>query len=106
MKYILILFSWLLWSGSIWGQRTTDSLLLQHIQKVPLTLETDIEGLTNYLVHPFQKEEDKLRSIYLWLIHTIQYDTSALDNKRINKNNQDILNRKKAICWGLSLIHI
>lgn len=86
------------------GQTKADSLLLQHIQTVPLTLETDLEGLTNYLIQPVHKEQDKLRSIYLWLIHTIQYDIAAVDNERINKNNQDILRRKKAICWGYSTL--
>ncbi len=104
MKYIPILFSLLLWSGNMKGQTKADSLLLQHIQTVPLTLETDLEGLTNYLIQPVHKEQDKLRSIYLWLIHTIQYDIAAVDNERINKNNQDILRRKKAICWGYSTL--
>ena len=104
MKYIPILFSLLLWSGNMWGQKTADSLLLSHIQTVPLALETDLEGLTKYLIQPVQKQEDQLRSIYLWLIHNIKYDTAALNNERINKNNQDILRRKKAICWGYSTL--
>lgn len=104
MKYLFILFFLLLSSFNSWSQKTIDSILLQHIQTVPLTLETDLEGLTKYLVRPVLKKEEKLRSIYLWIIHNIQYDTSAVDNKRINRNNQDILKRKKAICWGYSTL--
>lgn len=105
MKNLFTLLFFFLWSFNIWSQTTIDSLLLQHIQKVPFTLNTDIEGLTKYLIQPAQTEAEKLRSIYLWLIHSIKYDVAAIDNKkRINKNNQDILTRKKAICWGYSTL--
>lgn len=104
MKYISTILFLIIWSGNVWSQKTVDSLLLQHLQKTPPALETDIEELTRYLIQPTQKKAEKLRSIYLWIIHNIQYDDAAINNARINKNNQDILRRKKAICWGYSTL--
>ncbi len=104
MKYLFTILFIFVWSFNTWSQKSIDSLLLQHIQTVPLALKSDLKGLTEYLITPVQRQEEKLRSIYLWIIHNIEYDNAAVDNERINKNNEDILRRKKAICWGYSTL--
>jgi hypothetical protein len=45
---------------------------------------------------------EKVRSIFQWLIRNIEYDKKAYQNgnRRLNRSDKDILERKKAICWG------
>jgi len=86
------------------GQNLTDDALLAHIHKMEDATATDVKTLSNYLIQPTKNEKERFRSIYLWLIHQIDYDQKAVKNKRINRSNKDILRRKKAICWGYATL--
>ena len=86
------------------GQTLTDDTLLAHIHKIEDATATDVKQLSDYLIQPANNERDRFRSIYLWLIHQIDYDQKAVKNKRINRSNEDILTRKKAICWGYATL--
>lgn len=57
-------------------------------------------------MRPAKTDLDKVRSIYQWLIWNIEYDKTAYKNgnKRVNRSNEDILVRSKAICWGYATL--
>ena len=80
------------------------SKVLPSIVAVDKAIATDVKKLTAYLIKPANNDSEKLQRLYQWVIHNISYDTAALNNKRINHSNQDILNRKKAICWGYATL--
>jgi len=107
MMKLLIRFVFFIW-GACWSLQTigqvSDSLILVHHASIDDFAETDIPQLAKQLATPYSSESDQFRSIYLWLIHHIEYDTAALNNKRINQNNKDILQREKAICWGYATL--
>lgn len=76
----------------------------KHAQKAPEAIANTTKSLTEYLIQPANSELEKVRSLYTWLTHHIQYDKQAYNNgnKRINQNNADILRRKRAVCFGYS----
>ncbi len=82
------------------------SVIEKHVRNTPDSIEYDITELMDYLVVPTTSEKDKVVSIYQWLIQNIEYDRIAYrnGNKRINRSNQDILKRRKAICWGYATL--
>ncbi len=49
---------------------------------------------------------EKVRSIFAWIIHNIKYDKAAYNNgnRRINTSNEDVLQRRKAVCYGYSTL--
>ena len=73
----------------------------QHARKAPRSLNS-VQELTEYLLQPVSADQDKARSIFAWIRYHIAYDYDAYNdgNRRINKNNQDILNRRRAVCFG------
>ena len=78
----------------------------KHALKTPNTVEKDLQKLTDYLSKKASNDFEKVRSFYIWLVNNIDYDNAAIKPgaKRINHSNQDVLNRKKAICQGYSNI--
>jgi len=102
-RLTLLIFFFCYFSPSGWGQQS-DSLLLAHHTSIISSASQDLPILVKALTTPYTTKEDQFRSIYLWLIHQIEYDVDAINNKRINQNNQDILDRKKAICWGYATL--
>ena len=60
--------------------------------------------MTTYLTENTSNDFEKVRSFYIWLANHIEYDNAAVEpgSKRINHSNQDVLNRKKAVCQGYS----
>ena len=78
----------------------------KHARKSPKEIEQDIKLLADYLAEKSSNELEKVRSIYVWVTNKLTYDYQAYKNgnKRINRNNQDILERKKAVCFGYSTL--
>ena len=76
----------------------------KHAIKAPKALSTDLPQLIDYLSETSTNDLEKVRSFYSWIIHNIKYDNKAYKggNKRINHSNQDVLNRRKAVCYGYS----
>lgn len=99
--FLLIVFLLSTFIG--FGQKS-DSVFLAHFNLIPSSDTLDLSILVDQITSPYTSKEDQFRSIYLWLTHHIEYDIAALDNKRINQNNQDILDRGKAICWGYATL--
>ncbi len=78
--------------------------LTRHALRAPKNLKDNVLTLVPYLTSACKTEEEKLWTIYAWLIHNIQYDQEAYKNgnRRINRHNRDILDRQKAVCFGYS----
>ena len=106
MRYVLFLVYFFVCCTSIQAQQKEFREIDRHAQKVPKALHQDISGLTNYLIKPAKSELEKVRAIYSWITHNIDYDVAAYKNgnKRINKNNRDILDRRKAVCFGYATL--
>lgn len=75
-----------------------------HANKTPSQVSQDINSLANYLVETSSNDFERARSFYVWLTTNIAYDMKAYRNgrKRINKTNEDILERRRAVCFGYS----
>jgi len=78
----------------------------RYAQKAPDSIEKDLDSLCHYLISPYNHDWEKSRSIFAWIIHHISYDNFAYKKgvKRINKSNQDILRRRKAVCFGYACL--
>jgi hypothetical protein len=109
MKLQLLLLFWIVttpWSTSVAQSQINFTKIDQHAKKAPQEVEQDLKLLADYLAEKAENDLEKVRSTYVWITHHIQYDNQAYQNgnKRINRNNQDVLNRKKAVCFGYSTL--
>ncbi len=86
--------------------RSTDSIPdLKYVDEVVDSIgfpQMEIEELTIALVNRWQEDMEKMRSIYRFVITQIAYDVEAYQPgvRRINHSNEDIIRRRKAVCWG------
>lgn len=87
------------------AQNDFDSIQ-KHVKSTPSSVESDVAKLVGYLIAPAKNDQDKIVSLYQWLIQNIRYDQQAFKNgnRRINRSNTNILERRKAICWGYSTL--
>ncbi len=74
--------------------------------KAPENITTSILQLSKYLTGPYENDLDKVRSIFTWITKNIKYDYAAYKNGnlRLNKSNEDVLKRQKAVCYGYSTL--
>jgi hypothetical protein len=86
--------------------RDGDQKIDRYAKSVPEVHTQKVVDLAEYLTQPATTDREKVRSFYTWMIHNIQYDHASLDldNDRINKSNEDVLRRKKAVCYGFSTL--
>ncbi|MCB0665760.1 MAG: hypothetical protein KDC80_08055 [Saprospiraceae bacterium] len=68
--------------------------------------DTGLVTFTHHLLSPAQNDLEKIRAIFMFVIHYLEYDHAASDRvgKRINQNLYDIVKRKKGICWDYTLL--
>lgn len=93
----------LILSSSFLAAQTPDFRSIdKHVRKTPVKLQTNLPQLAAYLSEPAADELEKVRSIYVWITQNIQYDETAYKNgnRRVNRNNADILRRRQAVCFG------
>lgn len=104
----VFLFSVLLLVSTFTYGQSQDNLnfvdIDEHVRKTPSEAEKEMSVLANYLTEPALNDFDRARSFYVWLTTNVVYDMKAYRNgrRRINKNNEDILKRKRAVCFGYS----
>lgn len=101
--FILFLGIWL----PLQAQLSVDFRAIdKHAKKIPDQAATTIQTLSQYLIATASNDLEKVRSIYVWMTHNISYDKNAYKDGigRINKNNQDVLNRKTAVCFGYATL--
>ena len=107
MKKLLLFISLSFVSIELIAQVDKDfSTIDAYVLKAPQSITSSINQLSKYLTEPYNNELDKVRSIFTWIIHHIDYDEKAYndDNLRINKSNEDVLRRRKAVCYGYSTL--
>jgi len=73
-----------------------------HVDSLEMSDTMDVLQRTLHLTAPFSQDLEKVRAIYRYITTTISYDDEAYRNghRRINRSEQDILSRGKAVCWG------
>ena len=103
-KFLIIIF--LLFPNQHgFTQETMDFKAIdKHALKTPKSIEKDLPKLVAYLSEKADNDFEKVRSFYIWVVNNIDYDNAAVKPgaKRINHSNQEVLNRKKAVCQGYS----
>ena len=80
----------------------------QHALAAPTEIAENLEQLTAYLLQKATNDYEKARSFFVWTANSIKFDQKAYkgDKRRINHSVEDILRRKKAVCFGYSqLLH-
>ena len=104
MKKIIVLIT--LFSVGIQYAQVKDTVATGKIQYLPHqdSGSIDIKLLTQQLIDSLHDDFEYMEAIYDYVITNISYDHAAYqgNNRRINRNNQDILRRRKAVCWGYS----
>ena len=105
MKYFTFLLCFLFFSASVYSSPDFKAVD-KHALNAPRNISKDISKLTEYLVHDYKTDLEKVRSFYIWIAHNIAYDDSAYSNnrKRINRSNVDILDRRQAVCFGYTTL--
>ncbi len=99
--FLLLIFQ------TIIGQ-VSDTLNFNNIdsyaRKAPTEVSQEVNTLAQYLAKPASNDFERTRSFYVWLTTNISYDMKAFKNgrKRINQTNEDILTRRRAVCFGYS----
>ncbi|MFC7000072.1 transglutaminase domain-containing protein [Rufibacter roseus] len=69
--------------------------------RTPKNLTHSIETLTHHLVFPYEREQDKVRSIYAWIVGNLNYDHNlARKEKRPRIKPHLILRYRRAVCIG------
>lgn len=72
-----------------------------YAKHAPPGLSGMLKPLTHYLTDRYSSEEDKARSISVWIVHNIKYDVKMYRTDRRKKLSPGkILRRRKAICQG------
>ena len=74
--------------------------LIFHPQ-APNSVKTSPETLAAYLIKPCKSDIEKLRSIYWWVTHNIEYDVRLLNEGTRHGNTPgDVLSTGAAVCEG------
>jgi len=76
-----------------------------HVKKIsrPLIFHPDV--LIDSLTIPFDKEEEKVRAIFVWIATNIEYNYIAFKNGvELIQNVNEVLVSGKALCYGYSLV--
>lgn len=84
----------------------------EHTKTVPQDLTEDIRKLSAYLTKPAKTDREKVRALYYWIVHNIEYDLDALDDLMWEKKSvskklflaESVLKNRKAVCGGFSLL--
>ena len=100
MKSLFLLII-LMTSGALFAQDTDSLQRTQQPVSQPSEM-IDLQSLTVQLIDSLEDEFLKMEAIYQFVITNISYDHEAYKGatRRINRNNKDILARRKAVCWG------
>ncbi len=77
----------------------------QHALTASSSVTKSLESLTRYLAKPASNDLEKVRSFYVWITNNISYDTKAFfSGSQKQYTSDEVLNRKKAVCQGYSVL--
>ncbi len=82
------------------------SAMDRHAFRAPDSLSRDLPALVAYLVAPAKTDEEKARSLYVWVLRHLSYDQAASrQDKRINQSVGDILQRRRGTCFDYAKLY-
>jgi hypothetical protein len=77
------------------------SAIDRYAKKAPPGISRLYKPLTHYLTDRYSSDDEKARSIAVWIMNNIRYDTKVYRTDKRKKLSPDrILNKRKAICQG------
>ncbi len=83
------------------GQEKDYSSIDRYAKNVPPGVSRLYKPLTHYLTHRYTTDDEKVRSISVWIMNNIKYDAKVIrTDKRKKHSPNKILSRRKAICQG------
>lgn len=83
------------------GQEKDYSSIDRFAKNVPPGISRLYKPLTHYLTDRYSTDDEKVRSIAVWIVNNIKYDTKVIrTDKRKKHSPNKILSRRKAICQG------
>lgn len=100
--YILLVF--FLFLGNNLKSQTDYVLVDRHAESLPDSL-LDYQEIADYLTSGFEKEDEKVRSLYVWIAHHIAYDLEKLSQLGATKDTIDlneVIRKGKGICQDYS----
>ena len=111
-KHIMILFI-LIFSLVLINPTSGENIYFsidKHAKTAPKKHTKSIDSLAKYLIRPANNDKEKARALYIWIVHNIKYDWSALKgymykNRALSKNvfhAKSVLKRRKGVCAGYS----
>lgn len=88
-------------SFDLFGQEADYSSIDRFAKNAPPGVSRLYKPLTHYLTDRYSTDDEKVRSISVWIVNNIKYDTKVIrtDNRKKQSPNK-ILSRRKAICQG------
>lgn len=88
-------------SVNLFGQEKDYSSIDRFAKNAPPGVSRLYKPLTHYLTDRYSTDDEKVRSISVWIVNNIKYDTKVIrtDNRKKHSPNK-ILSRRKAICQG------
>ena len=88
-------------SINLFGQEKDYSAIDRYAKNAPLGISNLYKPLTHYLTDKYITDDEKVRSIAVWIVNNIKYDTKVIrtDNRKKLSPNK-ILAKRKAICQG------
>ncbi|MCB0686042.1 MAG: hypothetical protein KDC53_05940 [Saprospiraceae bacterium] len=100
-KFLCFLFVLLLLPKQIVSQIDTDFKSIDQWSTKQILKDTGLVAFTEHLIEPGRNEAERLRAIFTFIAHFLEYDNSSAHPgaKRKNQNIYDILRNKKGICW-------
>lgn len=90
-------------SSLLFAQNKDYSEVDKFSKKVPRPISMSYRLLTHYLTDRYPDDEDKVRSISVWILNNIRYDVKMfVKDKRRKRSPGKIVRKRKAICQGYS----
>ncbi len=82
------------------------ALINRHVARWPEAVGPDLRQLVAFLAEPCTTDQEIAWACFRWITTNIRYDDEALraEQWRINRTIGDILNRRRAICFGYALL--
>lgn len=93
---IILLFSF----TNLWGSSKYEKID-EESKSVPDSLKTP-EEIAKFLTSKLEKEDEKIRALYIWITHNIKYDLDQINSEfqytSYNEMVEDALKTRKGVC--------
>ncbi|XP_072000238.1 kyphoscoliosis peptidase-like [Engystomops pustulosus] len=93
------------WDKSSLKSLQIDLEMFKHLDEYAAKLPANksLDHLTNLLIHKAHTDLEKVRAIWIWICHHIEYDIEGLkDVAKRSSNPEEVLRSGKGVCAGYS----